>query len=57
VIEMEAKEENDKRFRNLIERISNDNWEANLDNFFAYMKGNEMLKVSDELIRKRYKLD
>ncbi|MBN1763504.1 MAG: hypothetical protein JW878_10620 [Methanomicrobia archaeon] len=54
---MEAKEENEKRFRNLIERISNDNWEANLDNFFAYMKGNEMLKVSDELIRKRYKLD
>jgi hypothetical protein len=54
---MEAKEENEKRFRNLIERISNDDWEANLDNIFAYLRGNEMLKVSDELIRKRYKLD
>ena len=54
---MEAKEENENRFRKFIERISTDNWEANLDNFFAYMKNNEMLKVSDELIRKRYKLD
>jgi len=54
---MEAKGGNDKRFSDMIERISNDNWEENLDNLFAYLKGNEMLKVSEELIRKRYKLD
>ncbi len=54
---MEAKGGDDKRFKNMIERISNDNWEASLDNLFAYLKGNEMLKVSEELIRKRYKLD
>ena len=54
---MEAKAENEKRFENMIERIANDDWEANLDNFFAYLKGNEMLKVSEELVRKRYKLD
>lgn len=54
---MENVEGEDKRFRHLIERIANDKWEANLDNLFAYLKGNEMLKVSDELIKKRYKLD
>ena len=47
----------DKRFEEMIERMANDKWEENLDNLFAYLKGNEILKVADELIRKRYKLD
>ena len=41
----------------LVERIANDNWEESFDNFFSYLKGNEILKVYEEVVRKKYKLD
>ena len=56
---MEEESGDDKRLDNerLIERISNDNWGENLDNLFAYLKGNETLKVAEEIIKRKYKLD
>ncbi|MGC9445301.1 MAG: hypothetical protein ACP5E9_10315 [Candidatus Methanospirareceae archaeon] len=40
----------------LVERITNDNWKESFDNFFSYLKDNEILKVYEEVVRKKYKL-
>ena len=53
---MENKGKNDKEVNDVIERLANDNWEENVDNLFAYLRGNEILKVCEELVKKKYKL-
>ena len=53
---METKTKNEKLSTDLLERIANDNWEENFDNFFSYLKGNEILKVCEELVKRKYKL-
>jgi hypothetical protein len=53
---MENKGKDDKEVNNVIERLANDDWEENFDNLFAYLRGNEILKVFEELVKKKYKL-